>query len=146
MDEKRVKEIVREVIRDELSVSPSFCGPKNRFHAHKNTGLANTIFNTNSGKIEIGEWSFFGHNCCVITGTHDVNKTGKERMKRWPKEEINNIKIGKGVWIGSNATILGPCTIGDNSIIAAGSVLIPGLYESNSMYAGVPAVLKKKIN
>ena len=143
MDEKRVREIVREVIRDESAITPSFCGPKSRFVAHKNTGLANTLFNTNSGNINIGEWSFFGHNCCVITGTHDVNKVGKERMKEWPKKEINNIVIGNGVWIGSNATILGPCTLEDNVIIAAGSVVLPGIYKKDKLYAGVPAKLKR---
>ena len=54
MEDKEIRKIVREVIRDEFAQIPTFHGPKNRFLAHPNSGLCNTLFNTNSGKITIG--------------------------------------------------------------------------------------------
>ena len=58
--------------------------------------------------------------------------------------EGRDISIGKGVWIGSNATILGPCKIGENSVVASGSVVM-GEVSANSLVGGAPAKLIKKI-
>ena len=49
-----------------------------------------------------------------------------------------DIVIGENVWIGSNVVILRNTTIGDTSVIAAGSVVIKDC-KANTMYAGVPA-------
>jgi acetyltransferase-like isoleucine patch superfamily enzyme len=49
------------------------------------------------------------------------------------------IRIGSNCWIGAKATILDGVIVEDNVIIAAGSVLTAGTYESNSIYGGVPA-------
>jgi maltose O-acetyltransferase len=56
------------------------------------------------------------------------------------------IYIGENVWIASKATILRNVTIGDNAIIAASSVVRNCIVESNSLYAGIPAKFKKKLN
>lgn len=47
------------------------------------------------------------------------------------------IDVGCNVFIGNNVIILPDTVIGDNSIIAAGSV-VKGVYEGNSVIAGVP--------
>ena len=58
-----------------------------------------------------------------------------------------DIRIGKGVWIGSNAIILGPCNIGDHAVVAAGSVVIPDTQiESLAIFGGVPARYIKTID
>jgi acetyltransferase-like isoleucine patch superfamily enzyme len=114
-----------------------------RLHIGKKCNLQNTLFNLSSGEIFIGDFTFFGHNCCVITGTHDITKKDKGRHS-YPTTG-RDIHIGQGVWVGTNATILGPCTIGDHSVIAAGAVVLPGEYASESMFAGNPAKFKKKI-
>lgn len=106
--------------------------------------LVNTFFNVNSGTVSIGDNSFFGHNVMVITGSHDTSQFGKERKHFGRKG--SDVTIGAGVWIASGAIILGPCTIGDNAVIAAGSVVLPGNYDAMGLYAGVPAVLKKKLD
>jgi len=48
------------------------------------------------------------------------------------------LKIGKGAWIGNGARIIGGVTIGNNAIVAAGSVVIRDVPES-AIVAGVPA-------
>ena len=85
----------------------------------------NTLFNTSSGYIEVGEYSFTGHNVSLITGTHNYDSLLDKRMVDIAATG-RDIIIGKGVWIGSSAIILGPCTIGDHSVIGAGSVVLPG--------------------
>ena len=53
------------------------------------------------------------------------------------------IHIGKRVWIGSGAIILPGVNIGDNSVIAAGSVVTKDVPE-NCLYGGNPAKFIKK--
>lgn len=56
---------------------------------------------------------------------------------------ITEIKIGKNVWIGWNCTIL---KIVDDSIVAAGSVVLRGKYPKGSLIAGNPAKVIKRYN
>lgn len=53
------------------------------------------------------------------------------------------IKIGDHVWIGINVTILKGVTIGNNSVIASGSVVTKDV-PANSLAGGVPAKIIKK--
>jgi acetyltransferase-like isoleucine patch superfamily enzyme len=101
------------------------------------------LFNTNSGCIVVEEYAFFGHNVSLITGTHDINKTGPERMSTVPLTG-RDIQIGRGVFVGSNSTVLGPCVVGDNAVVAAGSVVTRDV-EPNVVVAGVPAKLLKRL-
>ena len=111
-------------------------GDWSRVHIGSRVQLVNALFNTSSGHIWIGDDTFFGHNVCVLTGTHDVTKTGMERTQH--PTEGRDIGIGQGVWIASNATILGPCTIGDYAVVCAGSVVV-GDVKPGWLYAGIPA-------
>ncbi len=54
------------------------------------------------------------------------------------------ITIGDDVWIGGGCTILAGVTIGDNSIVAAGSVVTKDV-PSNTIVAGNPAKRIKDI-
>lgn len=66
------------------------------------------------GGITIGDNTLIGHKVVFATLNHDF--APEKRGNTIPKY----ITVGKNVWIGANATILGGVTIGDNSVIAAG--------------------------
>ncbi|EGR2520269.1 hypothetical protein DYB23_17550 [Vibrio cholerae] len=51
-------------------------------------------------------------------------------------ESGRDIIIGTGVWIASNVTVLGPCEIGNNSVISANSVVTGTLKENTVFYSG----------
>lgn len=53
------------------------------------------------------------------------------------------ILIGNNVWIGWNCTILKGVEIGDDSIVAAGSIVLAGKYPKGSLIAGNPAKIIK---
>lgn len=48
------------------------------------------------------------------------------------------VYLGKNVWIGGNSTILPGVSVGENSVVGAGSVVNKNV-EPNSLYVGVPA-------
>ena len=55
-----------------------------------------------------------------------------------------DIHVKQGVWIGSNTTIIGPCVIGKNSVIAANSVVLKDVAEG-VLVGGSPAREIKRI-
>lgn len=118
-------------------------GNKDKVYISKQCNVNNALFNTASGNIIIEDFVFFGHNVLVLTGTHNFNKFGKERMDDIPLSG-NDIIIKQGAWIASGAIILGPCTIGQNAVIAANAVVNHDV-PANSIFGGVPAKLIKKI-
>ena len=62
-----------------------------------------------------------------------------------PKLKTAPVMIGDNVWIGMNATILKGVTIGNNSVVAAGSVVTKAV-PANVVVAGNPAVVIKKFD
>jgi len=105
-----------------------------------NTFLNGTRFGC-ARKIEIGE------NCiladCRILDT-DFHSIYPERRNDPDAVESAPIKIGNNVWIALGCVILKGVAIGDNSTIAAQSVVYGDVPES-TVYGGNPAVLIKRI-
>jgi len=66
----------------------------------------------------------------------------KDRPPR-PKLKTAPVIISDNVWIGMSATILKGVTIGENSVVAAGSVVTKPV-PANVVVAGNPAVIVKK--
>lgn len=86
-------------------------------------------------KIEIGNDTFIGEE--VIIRDTDEHSVIREHYKN-----TQPIKIGNHVWIGMRAMILKGVTIGDNSIVAAGSIVTKNV-PSNCLVAGNPAKIIK---
>ena len=79
-------------------------------------GLIDCIF-----QITLERDVFFGHDTMLLTAGHDYNEFGQERVVSEPVG--GPITVHQGVWIGTRAIILGPCEIGEHSVIGAGSVV-----------------------
>lgn len=127
------KELISEINSSEYLIF----GEKTRLFIDPTAQVNNALFNLNSGCISIGKNSFFGHSVSLITGRHDPDSIGVNRMTNYKKEGCDII-IGDGVWIGSNATILGPCKIGDNAVVGAMS-LVKSDVLPNTVAVGIPA-------
>ena len=84
------------------------------------------------GGVSIGDGCQIGHN--VVFATLDHGTAPEDRGAMYPAP----IRLGKNVWVGSNSTILRGVTVGDNAIIAAGSVVTKDV-AANTVVGGVPA-------
>lgn len=105
--------------------------------------LNNALLNSWGGNIRIGRGVFCGHNVLLLAGKHDYRELSLERQKAVPRDG-HDITIGQGVWLASNVTVLGPCTIGENAVIAAGAVVTSDV-PAFSIAAGIPARVIKQI-
>lgn len=91
------------------------------------------------GGITLGDNCLVGHNVVFATLNHGFAPEERQSMLPAP------IVVGRNVWIGSNSTILQGVTIGDNSIIGAGSVVTKDV-PANAIVAGVPARFIRSIS
>ncbi len=91
------------------------------------------------GGVTIGEGSQIGHNVVFATLNHGIAPS--DRYHTYPKP----IRLGRNVWVGSNATILSGVTIGDNAIVAAGAVVTKDV-PANTIVGGVPAKVIRSID
>lgn len=90
--------------------------------------------------IEIGENSMFGVNTNIYdTDFHSTDINQRINNKTFDIKDVSSeIIIGKNVWVGANSTILKGVRIGDNSIIAAFSLVNKDV-PANVLFGGVPA-------
>ena len=97
------------------------------------TSLHNVIINLWAPVVLEDEVSI-AHNALLLTGGHELSARGftDKVIPRGP------ITIKKGAWIGSNAIVLGGVTVGEGSILAAGSVLTKSI-PLHEIWAGNPA-------
>lgn len=88
------------------------------------------------GTIRIGSGTGIAQNCTLIAANHMI-RPGVHFRAHWDEHRCG-IDIGNNVWVGAGSTLLPGCVIGDNSVIAAGSV-VRGTVPSGQIWGGVPA-------
>ena len=69
--------------------------------------------------VRIGSRALFGPNVQIYTATHPID----HQVRASGVESAKPITIGEDVWVGGNAVINPGVTIGDRSVIGAGSVV-----------------------
>jgi serine O-acetyltransferase len=99
---------------------------------HPATQIGSGVFIDHGTGIVIGETAVIGDDVSMLQGV-TLGGTGKERGDRHPK-------IGRGVLLGANATVLGNIVIGDYAKVASGSVVLKPV-PPGCTAAGVPARL-----
>lgn len=91
--------------------------------------------------VKIGSRTMFGPNVQVYTATHPINY--KERASGL--EYAKPIHIGEDCWIGGSAVICPGVTIGDRTIIGAGSVVTRDI-PSDVFAAGNPCKVIRQLD
>ncbi len=108
---------------------------KTGIEIHPGAVIGKRLFIDHGHGVVIGETSEIGDDVTIYQGV-TLGGTGKERGKRHPT-------IGNNVMIGAGAKLLGSFKVGDNSRIAAGSVVLSEVPE-NSTAIGSPARVVKQ--
>lgn len=119
-------------------------GDASRLKISDSAVVNDALFNLVSGGIEIHDHVFFGHGVSILTGTHDFRKFGLDRIKAVPTFG-RDVVIEEGAWLASKVTVLGPCIIGANAVVASGSLVTDDV-PPYTLVAGVPAQLIKEID
>jgi len=96
----------------------------------------------NDCKIKIGDYCDISSHVSFVCGSHQIDLTGLHLAGEGFSKDIT---VGNRVWIGHGAIILGGVNIGDNVIIGAGSLVNKDI-PANTIYAGVPAKLIRKLD
>ena len=96
---------------------------------HPGAKIGRKVFIDHGMGVVIGETAEIGDNCLLYQGV-TLGGTGKSHGKRHPT-------LKKNVVIGAGAKILGSITVGANTRIGAGSVVVRSV-ASNSTVVGVP--------
>lgn len=104
--------------------------------------LNENVFLHAANGIEIGDNTTLSYGVTILTESYKIDNWN-EYLKR--RHEGQNVCIGKNVWICANVTILPGVKISDNVVVAAGSVVVRDLEDEYSLYAGNPAVYKRKL-
>ncbi len=90
--------------------------------------------------IYVGDKVMFAPNVTVATAGHPINPE-----LRYQAMQYNiPVHIGNNVWIGANAVVLPGVTIGDNSVIGAGSVVTKDI-PANVVAVGNPCRVIREI-
>ena len=108
-------------------------------------GLNGTAITCRTTSVEIDDGTIIAPNVIIVDSAFHAPWPTENRMHNKGYENDRPVKIGRNVWIATNCTILKGVTIGDNSIIAAGSVVI-GNIPANTVAGGVPARVLKPLS
>ncbi len=105
--------------------------------------IGNGTYFTSDLHLEAEQEIKIGENCAISWGTTIIDSNHHHIILENKKQDFKGkVLIGNHVWIGCNVTILKDSIIGDNSIVAAGSI-VRGSFPPNSLIVGNPAVVAK---
>ena len=110
---------------------------KTGIEIHPGAKIGKGLFIDHGNGVIIGETAIIGDNVTLYQGV-TLGGTGKEHGKRHPT-------IGNNVMISAGAKVLGSFTIGDNSKIGAGSVVLREVPPCSTV-VGVPGRVVKRGN
>jgi len=110
---------------------------KTGIEIHPGATIGKGLFIDHGNGVIIGETTIIGDNVTLYQGV-TLGGTGKEQGKRHPT-------IGNNVMISAGAKVLGSFTVGENSKIGAGSVVLSEV-PPNCTVVGVPGRVVKRDN
>ena len=90
--------------------------------------------------IYVGEGTMFGPNCVIATAGHPIDAELRERQLQYNIP----VHIGKNCWLGAGVLVMPGVTIGDNTVIGAGSVVTKDI-PANVVAVGNPCRVLREI-
>lgn len=138
------KNILRELLGktgENFHIEPNFyCDYGYNIEIGENFYMNHNSVFLDCNKIIFGNNVFIGPNCGFYTAAHPLDS----RTRNTELEYAYPIKVGNNVWFGGNVTVLPGVTIGDDTVIGAGSVVTKDV-PSNVVAAGNPCKIIKSL-
>ena len=105
----------------------------------------NVYFNFNATLVDdthiyVGDYTKFGPNVIIATAGHPILPKLREKAYQYNAP----VRIGKCVWLGAGVIVLPGVSIGDNSVIGAGSVVTKDI-PANVVAVGNPCKVLREI-
>jgi acetyltransferase-like isoleucine patch superfamily enzyme len=113
--------------------------------AHPTLRIGNRSYIANNCRFTVGKEITIGDDCQIASEVwifdspgHPVDPLTRRAGEPPASEDVKPVKICNNVWIGRRCIIFPGVTVGDSSIIVAGSVVMSDV-PANTMVAGNPA-------
>lgn len=112
-------------------------------HAHFGKGVyANfNLTLVDDSHIYVGDYTMLGPNVVLATAGHPILPELREKVYQYNMP----VRIGKNCWLGVGVLVLPGVTIGDNTVIGAGSVVTKDI-PANVVAVGNPCRVLREIN
>ncbi|MBQ3086291.1 MAG: sugar O-acetyltransferase [Clostridia bacterium] len=139
---KMLKEMFAE-IGDDCYIEPPFHANWGGKHCHfgKNVYANFNLTMVDDTDIYVGDYTMFGPNCVIATAGHPILPTLREQAYQYNM----HVHIGKNCWLGAGVLVMPGITIGDNSVIGAGSVVTKDI-PANVVAVGNPCKVLREIS
>ncbi|MCH7396781.1 sugar O-acetyltransferase [Belliella sp. DSM 107340] len=142
-DPKEIRDLLSQITGSEIDESVDVFTPL-YINYGKHTKIGKNVFINfgctflDLGGITIDECVLLAPNVSLLSESHPIDPENRHALI--PKA----IHIKKNAWIGAGATILQGVTVGENSVVAAGSVVSKDVPD-NVIVGGTPAKIIKGI-
>lgn len=140
--QKLLKEMFAEIGED-CYIEPPFHANWGGKHVHFGKCVyANFNFTAvDDTHIYVGDYTMFGPNVILATAGHPI----LPKLRQEAYQYNMPVHIGKNCWLGAGVIVLPGVTIGDNTVIGAGSVVTKDI-PSNVVAVGNPCRVLREIN
>lgn len=139
-----------QMLKEMLAEVGENCYIEPPFHSNwggKNVHLGkNVYFNFNATMVDdthiyIGDYTMLGPNVVIATAGHPILPELREKALQYNMP----VHIGKNCWLGAGVIVLPGVTIGDNTVIGAGSVVTKDI-PANVVAVGNPCKVLREIS
>lgn len=138
-----IRELVSQITNEKVDTSteirlPFYTDFGQNLHIGKNVYISNCSMFVDLDGIYIGDNVLIGPNVTIASVNHRVQPMERRHLS------FKSVYIHDNAWLGANVTVTPGTVIGENAIVAAGSVVTKNV-PKNTMVAGVPARVIKTI-
>ena len=140
--QKMLKEMFAE-IGENCYIEPPFHANWGGHHVHfgKNVFANFNLTLVDDTHIYVGDYTMLAPNVTLASAAHPI----APELRRKGYQYNLPVRIGKNCWLGAGVIVMPGVTIGDNTVVGAGSVVTKDL-PANVVAVGTPARILREIS
>ena len=119
-------------------IPPVYCDHGRNITIGRNVFINQGCSLLDIGGIAIEDDVMIGPNVSLVTAGHPLDPARRRQIVAAP------IRIRRNAWLGAGASVLGGVTVGEDSVVAAGAVVVRDVPEG-TLVGGVPARVLRSV-